>query len=169
LALATPQGGRHDGSVCGVTLRGDPNAPNGGVVAVAARVVTTCPEKGNAWLGPLDGICYDLYDEVTGTTENGGWIEESNVGLYVPHGTSGDELYEWIVGDGSCYIQTLLGTPFANWTTILGNGDPTPPPAPSPSPIANSAGFGVNDIAHASALTNAPDPKPTQPPSQDCK
>jgi prepilin-type N-terminal cleavage/methylation domain-containing protein len=169
LALAAAQGAHHDGSVCGVTLRGDPNAPNGGVVALAARVVTTCPQKGNAWLGPLDGICYDLYDDVTGTTQNGGWIEESNVGLYVPHGTSGDQLYEWIVGDGSCYIQTLLGTPFANWTTILGNGDPTPPPAPSPSPIANPAGFGVDDIVHAGALTNAPDPKPTQPPSQDCK
>jgi hypothetical protein len=169
LALAAAPAGPHDGAVCGVTLRGDPNAPNGGVAALAARVVTTCPQKDNAWLGPLDGICYDLYDEVTGTTENGGWIEESNVGLYVPHGTSGDELYEWIVGDGSCYMQTLSGTAFADWTTIIGNGDPTPPPAPSPSPIANPAGFGVGDIAHASGLTSAPNPNPTQPPPLDCK
>jgi hypothetical protein len=138
-------------------------------VSLAARVVATCPQKDNAWLGPADNVCYDLYDDVTGTTETGGWTEESYAGIYVPHGTSGNELYEWIVGDGSCYMQLLIGTTFATWSLILSNGDPTPPPAPSPSPVPNAAGFGVDYVDRTTGLTNAPAPRPTQPPAQACR
>jgi prepilin-type N-terminal cleavage/methylation domain-containing protein len=154
---------------CLVTLRGDVDAPNDGVVQLAARVVGTCPQRDNSWLGPSDNICYDLYNDVTGTTENGGWIETSNMGLYVPHGTTGDQLYEWIVSNGNCYMQPLIGTPFAYWTTIIGNGDPTPPPAPSPSPVPNPAGFGVDYVTRTAGLGNAPAPRPSEPPQRDCR
>jgi hypothetical protein len=168
LALLAGSRGEPNESTCTLAFRGDPDAPNGGVVSLVARVVGNCPQNGNAWLGPADNVCYDLYNEVTGTTETGGWIETSNVGIYVPHGTDGDSLYAWVVGDGSCYIQLLSGTTFATWSTLIGNGDPTPPPVPSPSPVPNAAGFGVDYVRRTDGLTSAPAPKPTQPPSRDC-
>ena len=128
-----------------------------------------CPNTGNAQTGPRDGVCYDLYFIGTGVTQTGGWTEESEVGLYVAHGTDGDALYRWVVDNGSCSIQNLIGTDFATWSVLLGNGDTTPPPLATPQPIPNPAGFGLPAIPDAVDVTAAPDPKPTVPPSFLCK
>ena len=96
--------------------------------------------------GPVDDICYDLYFIGSGTTETGGWIEESELGFYVAHGTPGIAIYRWLTGDGTCTLQTLIGTNFAQWGVLLGNGDATPPPVGTPQPIGNPAGFGVGYV-----------------------
>jgi hypothetical protein len=146
-----------------------PRALDGEGIAFNATLRTpTCPDAGNAWRGPSDGACYDLYVIGTGTTENGGWIEESEMGIYAPHGTPGTSLYQWVVGDGACFVQNVGGTGFAAWTVLLGNGDPTPPPVPSPQPLHNAAGFGVTYVPQTIAVTSAPDPNPTHPPAFQC-
>jgi hypothetical protein len=127
-----------------------------------------CPNAGNAWSGPRNRVCYDLYAIPTGTTETGGWIEESEIGFYVAHGTPGVDIYDWNVIDGSCTLQQRSGIDFAAWTALLGNGDPTPPPVPSPSPLPNAAGFDVTYVSRTIAVTRAPDPKPTMPPMVQC-
>lgn len=127
-----------------------------------------CPNARNAWSGPRDRSCDDLYVIPTGTTETGGWIEESEIGFYVAHGTPGVDIYDWIVQDGTCALQQRSGTDFASWTVLLGNGDPTPPPVPSPAPIDNPAGFDLTYMPRTIAVTLAPDPKPTMPPSLQC-
>ena len=129
----------------------------------------SCPNRGNAWAGPNDAQCYDLYAIATGTTQTGGWIEESELGFYVPHGTPGVALYHWVVDDGTCYVEKLIGTGFATWSVLLGNGDPSPPPLATPAPIANPAGFGLDYVPDAAAVTTAPDPKPSPPPPLTCK
>ncbi|MEO6836403.1 MAG: prepilin-type N-terminal cleavage/methylation domain-containing protein [Candidatus Tumulicola sp.] len=156
---------------CGGTIYDQyPGSQTGeGVPFNATLGAPPCANSRNTWLGPNDGACYDLYSIGTGTTENGGWIEESELGLYVPHGTTGDELYAWIVGDGSCYVQNLIGTDFAAWSVLIGNGDPTPPPVATPQPIGNPAGFGLGYVPDTVAVTSAPDPKPTVPPPFACK
>ena len=128
-----------------------------------------CPNAGNAWAGPVDDICYDLYFIGSGTTETGGWIEESELGFYVAHGTPGIAIYRWLTGDGTCTLQTLIGTNFAQWGVLLGNGDATPPPVGTPQPIGNPAGFGVGYVPDAWGVTSAPAPKPTPPPPLLCK
>ncbi len=128
-----------------------------------------CPNVGNSWTGPNDATCYDLYVIGTGTTETGGWMEESELGFYVAHGTPGDSLYRWIVDDGSCYVEKLIGTAFASWSILLGNGDATPPPLATPQPIGNPAGFALSYVPDVAAVTNAPDPRPTAPPPMMCK
>jgi len=127
-----------------------------------------CADHGNTWRGPSDGACYDLYSVATGTTETGGWTEESEMGVYAPHGTPGVSLYQWVVDNGACYVQNTGGTGFAAWTVLLGNGNPTPPPVPSPQPMNNAAGFGVTYIPDAIGITSAPDPNPTKPPLLQC-
>jgi hypothetical protein len=139
-----------------------------GIAFNATLGTRTCPDAGNAWRGPSDGACYDLYFIGTGTTENGGWIEESEMGIYAPHGTPGTSLYQWVVGDGACFVQNVGGTGFAAWTILLGNGDPTPPPVPSPQPLHNAAGFGVTYVPQTIPVTSAPDPNPTHPPPFQC-
>lgn len=139
-----------------------------GIAFNATLGTPSCPDSGNAWRGPADGACYDLYFVATGTTQTGGWTEESEMGLYAPHGTPGTSLYQWIVDSGTCYVQSTGGTGFAQWTVLLGNGDPTPPPVPSPQPLPNAAGFGVTYDPDAIAITSAPDPNPTHPPLLEC-
>jgi prepilin-type N-terminal cleavage/methylation domain-containing protein len=140
-----------------------------GVAFNATLGTHQCANAHNTWEGPSDGVCYDLYSIATGTTQTGGWTEESEMGLYAPHGTPGDTLYQWVVGDGTCYVQNLTGTGFAQWTVLIGNGDPTPPPVASPQPVKNAAGFGVTYIPKAITVTSAPDPNPTHPPPLECK
>jgi hypothetical protein len=127
-----------------------------------------CANHGNTWQGPSDGACYDLYFIPTGTTQIGGWTEESEMGLYASHGTPGNALYAWVVSDGSCYLQNVGGTGFAQWAILLGNGDPTPPPVASPQPMPNTAGFGITYVPDTVAVTSAPDPNPTKPPFLQC-
>jgi prepilin-type N-terminal cleavage/methylation domain-containing protein len=128
-----------------------------------------CPNTGNAQTGPRDGVCYDLYFIGTGMTQSGGWTEESEVGLYVAHATDGDALYRWVVDGGTCTVQNLIGTDFATWSVLLGNGNTTPPPLATPQPIPNPAGFGLPAIPDAVDVTAAPDPKPTIPPPFLCR
>lgn len=129
----------------------------------------SCPNRDNSWAGPNDGSCYDLYAIATGMTETGGWTDESELGFYVPHGTVGNALYAWIVDDGECYVQMLMGTGFATWSVLLGNGNQTPPPLATPQPVGNPAGFDLAYVADAGAVTSAPEPRPTKPPPLDCK
>ncbi|HEY1654194.1 MAG TPA: prepilin-type N-terminal cleavage/methylation domain-containing protein [Candidatus Tumulicola sp.] len=143
--------------------------PGEGVPFNATLGSTPCPNAGNAWAGPLDRICYDLYSIETGMTQTGGWTEASDVGFYVAHGTPGSALYRWIVGDGTCSMQNLIGTDFAQWGVLLGNGDATPPPVGTPAPIANPAGFGLDYVPDTAAVTTAPQPRPTTPPPWLCK
>ena len=127
-----------------------------------------CANERNVWQGPADGSCYDLYFIVTATTQTGGWTEESVLGVYAPHGTPGISIYQWVAGDGVCYVQNAGGMGFAQWGVLLGNGDPTPPPVASPQPVPNQAGFGVTYVPDAIAVTSAPDPNPTHPPLPQC-
>jgi prepilin-type N-terminal cleavage/methylation domain-containing protein len=128
-----------------------------------------CPNSGNAWNGPTDGVCYDLYAIPTGMTQTPGWIEESLAGFYEPHATPGTAIYQWVVGDGTCSLQQLSGTDFATWGILLSNGNPTPPPVATPQPVPNPAGFGVANVPNAAPVTSAPEPDPTSPPPWLCK
>lgn len=127
-----------------------------------------CADDGNVRRGPADGACYDLYFLVTGETQNGGWTEESLLGIYAAHGTPGEDIYRWIAAGGDCYVENAGGVGFAQWAVLLENGDPTPPPVASPQPIRNSAGFGVAFVPDAVDVTSAPNPKPTRPPPSLC-
>ncbi|MGB8519005.1 MAG: hypothetical protein WCD38_02465 [Candidatus Tumulicola sp.] len=127
-----------------------------------------CANERNVWQGPADGACYDLYFVVTGTTQTGGWTEESVMGVYAPHGTPGMSIYSWIVDDGVCSVRNSGGVGFAQWGVLLGNGDPTPPPVATPQPMRNQAGFGVTFASDTVAVTSAPDPNPTRPPPLQC-
>lgn len=168
LTLVTMPSSRTD---CGgVVYDQYPGSMHGEGVPFNAEIgESPCPNAGNAWQGPHDRVCYDLYSAATGTTETGGWIAESEVGLYVAHGTPGTAIYQWTVDDGACSLHLVAGTDFADWSILLGNGDVSPPPIATPAPLPNPAGFDLTYVTDTVIVTRAPDPKPTQPSPLLCK
>ena len=90
--------------------------------------------RGNAWAGPVDGICYDLYfDRLPERPRPAAGSRKANWDFTLPHGTPGIAIYRWLTDDGTCTLQTLIGTDFAQWGVLLGNGDATPPPVGTPA------------------------------------